>query len=1372
MLVKRAGFKAALCAGAALAGVLAFGGSAQAQAQSAPRPPSTSALVDANGVDLTNGQWTTSDVNASVGDPSQGGLSRIFAGAGLRDNLSAGIDRSDPDDTGATYMTVSFGGTSSVFKLRANAPISGSIALAPVVERGDTLVWDIDHRTFTFRAADGTVASFNANLVSAALGADTALATSIRRANGETLTYWYATGGANCGSACVRTAAVASNLGYMIKYEYDPAQAERLTRVIAINLKQESCDPMAAACAAGAGWTYTTFSGVQKGDGAFSARDALGRETVYTLRNDKIVGVQRPGQAASVIGWTGERVTSITDANGLTSNYQWTESEDSLEVKVTDPAGHIRRVTSDVGSGQVRSITDGRGYVTSYEPDVITGQVGKITAPEGNSVSYTYNGGALASVTLHSKDGVLPDMQTTMSFVGCTPGLTCGKPSSIARQGLTTDIEYDPTTGEVSTVRGPADETGARHTIHYRYAAYTAQYNALPGMVQGPVYRLAETWSCTTATECPGSADEAHTFYYPNVAENLRVSQVKATSAAEQARQTTQIDYTYNRFGDVKTVSDPATGAVTRYRYDEMRQLVGRIGEDPDGENPGRANPTNLDAPATKYFYQGDGHLSYAQYGSVPSSTTTSADDDWVNRFAKAATEGYLYDSGGRVTQVFQRTFDADGRPVDQSATDYTYDAHRLRCIAVRMDRSAFVHATNNACVQQGQAEPDRIVRYEYNENDQVSSQTLGYLTTAAKTQSFGYTANGLVELVRDGAGSLTTLSYDGFDRLKRTLLPSKTSPGESSSTDYTELFYSNEPGEAGYHADRSQVVRVRLQDGTSSSATYDARNRLKTQNGVTFDYDNSDRLRQATSADGAIVRRYDVLGRLISETTGVGALAYEYDPAGRRTKMTWPDGIAIGYRYDGAGQMKEITGPDGAPLVSFAYDGMGRRTTTTRQAGPITRAGFDGLSRLTSLTLDFPNDVYDLSRTFAYNPANEMLSRSDVSASDYGIVASANLEDTVNPRNELETANGVNVAYARGNLTNDGGQAYTYGLNNELLSADGLQLGYDAVGRLSTSSGSGGTRFQYDGGEVVAEYTIDGVLRRRYVRGPSADELLATFDGSTTGQRTWAVTDERNSVVAWANSVGQGTGINRYDAYGEPAGANDGRFQFTGQMRLPEAGLYNYKARAYSAKLKRFLQPDPSGFDSGLNRYAYAADDPVNLSDPSGGDVAEIVVYAQKAISFAFSSVSDFFNHRAQSDRALSAEESGTDAAEKTKCQVQQSRAAHDLEVAKLAYQLRTEGYLVTTEVSFRDPGNGNRIVRADIVGTMNTAGRPDVIFDVKTGNGRETPNQAISYPKFGTPMTLVPVGLKALMAGYVPGIPRTLVPVQIERVKCTDKG
>jgi hypothetical protein len=48
-------------------------------------------------------------------------------------------------------------------------------------------------------------------------------------------------------------------------------------------------------------------------------------------------------------------------------------------------------------------------------------------------------------------------------------------------------------------------------------------------------------------------------------------------------------------------------------------------------------------------------------------------------------------------------------------------------------------------------------------------------------------------------------------------------------------------------------------------------------------------------------------------------------------------------------------------------------------------------------------------------------------------------------------------------------------------------------------------------------------------------------------------------------------------------------------------AGLYYVRARWYDAGMGRFISEDPIGLAGGINNYAYAANDPVNLSDPTG---------------------------------------------------------------------------------------------------------------------------------------------------------------------------
>jgi RHS repeat-associated protein len=211
----------------------------------------------------------------------------------------------------------------------------------------------------------------------------------------------------------------------------------------------------------------------------------------------------------------------------------------------------------------------------------------------------------------------------------------------------------------------------------------------------------------------------------------------------------------------------------------------------------------------------------------------------------------------------------------------------------------------------------------------------------------------------------------------------------------------------------------------------------------------------------------------------------------------------------------------------------------------------------------------------------------------------------TYNADNQLTNWAGTTLGYdANGNLTSDGTSTYAWNARGQLTtiaagSTTTAAYAYDPLGRRVSRTIAGSTTgFAYNGSTAVQEKSGSTVTANSIVGG--TDQVLSRTDSA--GARSY-LTDGLNSTLALVDSTGAIQTSYAYTPYGATTASgatSTNAAQYTGRENDAN-GLYYYRARYYNPTTGRFISEDPLGLAAGPNVYAYAADDPVDLNDPSG---------------------------------------------------------------------------------------------------------------------------------------------------------------------------
>ena len=897
----------------------------------------------------------------------------------------------------------------------------------------------------------------------------------------------------------------------------------------------------------------------------------------YDAFGNRTGAVFPDGSSASLGYDAAGRLTSIALPGGVQTSQEY--SPGGLLLETTDPTGAITRYAYDAAGNQT-TITDPLGQVTTFAYDAI-GQLTAFANPAGAATRFGYDLlGNLTSMT----DAL--GVETAYTYDPDGRQLTQQTPSGTITTG------YDER-GNVTSVTDAAGEvTRYEHDAASRLTAVTSPdggvWSTAYDAVGNPVTRTDATGAVTRRQYTPAGNLQAVTDPLGRQTSYGRDLDGHVVSVTNPADGVTR--YAYDPGGRLTSETTPA-GLVTSYRYDAAGRLAATI--DPRGwatryEYTARGQRSAVIAPSgavTRYRYDPADQLTevinpnggITQYGYDTAGHVIAATDP------KDAASHFTYDADGRLTSFA----DPLGR-----ATSYEYD--KSGNLVTVTDPTGGVHRMAydpDGRVTQRTGSDGATVSYTYDAAGHRTSMTDGIGTT-----HYAYDADGRLLTVTEPDGAVLAMAYDAAGQRSALTYPDGLQVGygydlngrltslhdpRAGDAVYVldadgRLLTEQLPGRLArrYHYEAGLLYRfLTLRDDRPAATT-------------TLRHDPDGRiLTLRTTGDGEQTHeyRYDPAGQLVYAVAGTGQRRQEshlaYDAAGNRVSLR-RDGAETHYRYDEADQLIALETP--GRHTEFRYDALGRLTEET--AGDRHQAiSYDGFGLPTVIT-----------STGQAKPGGTDTERTHATFNGDGLLVSL-VRTARNERDEEERAASARYRWSMGDQVP---QILTEQAEPELD---------DAERREHVTAD---TDFTYGYGRTFA----------------SRDHSTAVFDHDALGSAV-----RTDQTGPWVQAPA-------YDAFGVPlalhasvprnGGPRRGERGPTAEHRLrpPELPKFGYRgelaltgtplgvylrARTYDAALGRFTTRDPLHMPGGLTQpaapYAYAGNDPLNLTDPLGTYIAPL---------------------------------------------------------------------------------------------------------------------------------------------------------------------
>jgi RHS repeat-associated protein len=890
--------------------------------------------------------------------------------------------------------------------------------------------------------------------------------------------------------------------------------------------------------------------------------DWVNRSLTFHYTNGTLTSVSDSTGRSVSYGYTNGELTSYTDPEQKSTTYAYDSSNELV-------------ATFDALNNLVESnYYDGYGHVTLQLTAGQTNKAWQIAAsgfqtievdPAGDTLVYTYDNKSrlvsfqdgMGNVTQTVYDGqdhvaqtISPLNETSQMFYDSSNNLI----ETIDPLGFSNVFMYDANNNLIAQIDGD------NHTNHFGYNSQFSLTASTNG--NGDGFALAYHTDGTLQSRTDAGGTTGYTF-------------------GDTYKQLTSISYPTG-FGS-ETFANDALGDVTNHldargitntlAYNKRRQLTNAIvvGISTNNfafdQNANQLSATDGRGFATTNTWSVTRKLIATSFPTTPQGTpviTNGYDSrDWLASTANplGKTTYYTDDAAQRLIAAadpLQRTnqiaYDPDGHATNASdaASEHTIQAWDARGNLVR--------------------------------------------TTDAATNTVGKAYDGAGNLIylTNRNGKLWHFQYDGANRLTNTVSPTGKTTGQ---------IYNN----------RGLLQSVKDAMTQTTTLSWNARgwltNRTDNVGTTAYQQDLDGNITNVSQGAQTIQQQFDSRNRLTNYTDANGyIIQYRWDANGNLTNLIYPGGLSVKYYYDSNNRLTNLSDWSGRQ-TSYAYDLAGHLTSITRPNNTLRSMSYDADGELTNIvektTTQFPIGF----QTLHYNLAGRI---------DWEFKAPLPHTNTPSTRtmaydddNRLATFNGSSVTMDNdGNMTYGPGTnntfgTYTYDARNELTSAGGLSYGYDPAGnRTKLTNGAAITTFVVNpqGSQVLMR--INAGRTNYYIYGVGLDyEIDVTGSTVTTAYYHF---DCRGSAVTLTDGSGNPTDIIEYSAYGSTTyryGTNDTSFLYNGQfgVQTDPNGLLYMRARYYNPYITRFVNADPSGFNGGLNFYAFCNDNPINAEDPFG---------------------------------------------------------------------------------------------------------------------------------------------------------------------------